>query len=305
MSRYLLKRLLMVVPVMLGVSLIVFLMMHVGGGDPALLLLGERATEQELYTLRRELGLLEPMPVQFGRFLLRAIQGDLGRSIRSRRPVVAEISDRMPATIQLASASMLVATVVGVTVGVISAVKPNTLLDDVATTGALAGLAMPVFWMGLMLQIVFAVHLGWLPASGRGGLQHLILPGVTLSTGTAALLLRMTRSAMLEIIRMDYIRTARSKGLGERVVIYRHALRNALVPVVTVIGLAFAALMGGAVITESVFAWPGVGAFAIDAIRAKDMPVVQGAVLMLAFAAAAVNLVVDVVYVFIDPRIRT
>lgn len=290
---------------MLGVSLIVFLMMHVGGGDPALLLLGERATEQELYTLRRELGLLEPMPVQFGRFLLRAIQGDLGRSIRSRRPVVAEISDRMPATIQLASASMLVATVVGVTVGVISAVKPNTLLDDVATTGALAGLAMPVFWMGLMLQIVFAVHLGWLPASGRGGLQHLILPGVTLSTGTAALLLRMTRSAMLEIIRMDYIRTARSKGLGERVVIYRHALRNALVPVVTVIGLAFAALMGGAVITESVFAWPGVGAFAIDAIRAKDMPVVQGAVLMLAFAAAAVNLVVDVVYVFIDPRIRT
>ncbi|HCC33407.1 MAG TPA: peptide ABC transporter, partial [Clostridiales bacterium] len=281
MSRYLLKRLLMVIPVMLGVSLIVFLMMHIGGGDPALLLLGERATEEELLTLRRELGLLESMPVQFGRFLLRAVQGDLGRSIRSRRPVVAEISDRMPATIQLASVSMLVATVVGVTVGVISAVKPNTLLDDVATTGALAGLAMPVFWMGLMLQIVFAVQLGWLPASGRGGLQHLILPGVTLSTGTAALLLRMTRSAMLEIIRMDYIRTARSKGLGERVVIYRHALRNALVPVVTVIGLAFAALMGGAVITESVFAWPGVGAFAIDAIRAKDMPVVQGAVLML------------------------
>jgi ABC-type dipeptide/oligopeptide/nickel transport system permease component len=305
MSRYLLKRLLMVIPVMLGVSIIVFLMMHIGGGDPALLLLGERATEQELDTLRREFGLLEPMPVQFGRFLLRAVQGDLGRSIRSRRPVVAELSDRLPATIQLASASMLVATAVGVTVGVISAVKPNTLLDDVATTAALAGLAMPVFWMGLMLQIVFAVQLGWLPASGRGGLQHLILPAVTLSTGTAALLLRMTRSAMLEIIRMDYIRTARSKGLGERVVIYRHALRNALVPVVTVIGLAFAALMGGAVITESVFAWPGVGAFAIDAIRAKDMPVVQGAVLMLAFAAAAVNLIVDVVYVLIDPRIRT
>lgn len=304
MSRYLLKRVLMVPPVMLGVSIIVFMMLHLGGGDPALLMLGERATEEELASLRHELGLTQPKHVQFGQFLLRLAHGDLGRSIRSRRPVIKELGDRMPATLKLAGAAMLVASTIGVTVGVLSAVKPNTLLDDVATTSALVGLAMPVFWMGLMLQILFSVKLGWLPASGMGTPKHLILPAVTLGTGAAALILRMTRSAMLEVIRMDYIRTARSKGLSERTVIYRHALRNAMVPVVTVIGLGLAALMGGAVITETVFAWPGVGQFTVLAIRAKDFPVVQGAVLMLAFITTMANLMVDIVYGLIDPRIR-
>lgn len=304
MSRYLIKRLLMVPMVMLGVSVIVFMMLHLGGGDPALLMLGERATEQELAVLREQLGLDQPKHIQFAQFLYRLVQGDLGRSIRSRRPVVKELGDRMPATLKLAGSAMLIASSIGVTVGVVSAIKPNTLLDDVATTGALVGLAMPVFWMGLMLQILFSVRLGWLPASGMGTLKHLILPAVTLGTGAAALILRMTRSAMLEVIRMDYIRTARSKGLSERVVIYRHALRNAMVPVVTVIGLGVAALMGGAVITETVFAWPGVGNFTVTAIRAKDFPVVQGAVLMLAFITTMANLLVDIIYGLIDPRIR-
>lgn len=305
MLQYLLKRLLMIVPVMLGVSVVVFLMMHLTPADPAMLMLGESASEQELHNLRRELGLFDPLPVQYGRFISKVVQGDLGRSIRSNTPVAEELLKRMPATIELATAAMLVASAIGILAGVLSATRPNSLTDNSATALALVGVATPNFWMGLMLQITFAVSLGWLPASGSDGLESLVLPALTLGTGTAAIILRMTRSSMLEVIKMDYIRTARSKGLGEKTIIYRHALRNAMVPVITVIGLAFGGLLGGAVITEAVFSWPGVGGYTIDAIRAKDLPVVQGAVLMLAVLAALTNLLVDVTYGLIDPRIRT
>lgn len=304
MGKYLVKRLLMVIPVVIGVSLITFLMMHLTPADPALLMLGERATEEELYTLRKEMGLLEPLPTQYARYITKALQGDLGRSIKSNRPVAKELSDRMPATIKLAVASMAVAAGIGVTVGVLSATRPNSVIDNASTTLALVGVATPNFWMGLMFQIVFAVTLGWLPASGAGTWKHLILPAITLGSGSAAIILRMTRSAMLEVVRNDYIRTARAKGLSERIVIYKHALRNAMVPVITVVGLVFGSLLGGAVITESVFSWPGVGGFIIDSIRAKDLTVVQGGVLMLAMLAAGVNLLIDVVYAVIDPRIR-
>lgn len=304
MWQYLVRRLLMIVPVMFGVTLLVFLMMHITPADPALLMLGERATQAELDSLRKQMGLDKPLLVQYGTFLGKALQGDLGRSIRSNRPVSAELLDRLPHTIRLAMAAMVLASLVGVVVGVLSATRPHSAVDNLSTSTALLGVAMPNFWMGLMLQIIFAVMLGWLPVTGSEGWKAMILPAVTLGTGSTAIILRMTRSAMLEVVGMDYIRTARSKGLAERIVIYRHALRNALVPVVTVIGIVFGGLLGGAVITESVFSWPGIGGFMIASIRAKDFPVVQGAVLMLAVMAAMVNLIVDLVYALIDPRIR-
>lgn len=304
MWQYLVRRLLMIVPVMFGVTLLVFLMMHITPADPALLMLGERATQAELDSLRKQMGLDKPLMVQYGTFVGKALQGDLGRSIRSNRPVSAELLDRLPHTIRLAMAAMVLASLVGVVVGVLSATRPHSAVDNLSTSTALLGVAMPNFWMGLMLQIIFAVMLGWLPVTGNEGWKAMILPAVTLGTGSTAIILRMTRSAMLEVVGMDYIRTARSKGLAERIVIYRHALRNALVPVVTVIGIVFGGLLGGAVITESVFSWPGIGGFMIASIRAKDFPVVQGAVLMLAVMAAMVNLIVDLVYALIDPRIR-
>lgn len=304
MLRYVVRRVLLVIPVMLGVSLIVFLLMHFTPGDPALLMLGERATEEQLQSLRQEMGLLEPLPVQYARFLGAALQGDLGRSYRSGRPVVTEVLSRLPATAELAVAAVAIAVLIGVPVGVLSAVKQYSLLDNAGMLLALLGSSLPSFWLGLMLMLLFAVTLGWLPASGRDGLSSLVLPALTLGAGAAALITRMTRSSMLEVINQDYVRTARAKGLPEKTVIYSHALRNALLPVVTVIGLQFGALLGGAVITETVFAWPGAGLLAVEAIRAKDYPVVQGAVLMLALAFAFVNLLVDLIYAFLNPRIR-
>jgi len=302
--RYVVRRILLVIPVMLGVSLIVFLLMYFTPGDPALLKLGERATEEQLQSLRREMGLLEPLPVQYARFLGAALRGDLGRSYRSGRPVATEVLSRLPATAELAVAAVVIAVLVGVPVGVLSAVKRYSLLDNAGMLLALLGASMPTFWLGLMLMLIFAVHLGWVPPSGRDGLISLILPAVTLGANAAALITRMTRSSMLEVIGQDYVRTARAKGLPEKTVIYSHALRNALLPVVTVIGLQFGSLLGGAVITETVFAWPGAGRLAVEAIRAKDYPLVQGAVLMLALAFALVNLLVDLLYAFLNPRIR-
>lgn len=304
MWRYVVRRILLVIPVMLGVSLIVFLLMHFTPGDPAVLMLGERATEEQLQLLRQEMGLLEPLPVQYARFLGAALQGDLGRSYRSGRPVMTEVLSRLPATAELAVAAVVIAVLIGVPVGVLSAVKQYSLLDNAGMLLALLGASLPSFWLGLMLMLLFAVNLGWLPPSGRDGLSSLVLPALTLGAGAAALITRMTRSSMLEVINQDYVRTARAKGLPEKTVIYSHALRNALLPVVTVIGLQFGALLGGAVITETVFAWPGAGRLAVEAIRAKDYPVVQGAVLMLALAFAFVNLLVDVLYAFLNPRIR-
>ena len=306
MWSYIGKRLIMLIPVLIGISIFVFLIMHMTPGDPAMLMLGESAPFEELENLRRELGLNEPLPVQYFNWLQRALSLDLGRSLRTRRLVVDEIKDRLPATLELALAATLLSVAVGVPIGVISATKPNSPIDNVSMISALAFVGMPVFWQGIMLILIFSVNLNWLPSSGRlGGLKYLILPAFTLGTASMASIARQTRSAVLDVIRQDYIRTARSKGLAERKVIIGHALRNALIPVVTIIGLQLGALMSGAVITETIFAWPGIGRLVVDAIRNKDFPVVQGTIMAFAMLYAVINLVVDILYAFLDPRLRS
>lgn len=305
MGRFILRRLLAMIPIMVGVSLLVFAILHLTPGDPAMLMLGERATPEQYEALRQQLGLDDPYLVQYARWLGRAIQLDLGRSVRSNTPVAEEIVSRLSATGELALAAIVLAMAIGIPVGVISAIRPNSLMDGVFTVGALAGVSMPVYWQGLMLIIIFSVQLGWLPSSGRmGGWEYLILPAITLGTTAAGSITRMTRATMLETIRQDYIRTARGKGVSEGAVLFRHALRNALIPVVTVIGLEFGSLMAGAVITETIFAWPGLGSLAVDAIRTRDYPLVQGVILTFAVLYALINLVVDVLYAYMDPRLR-
>lgn len=299
------KRILMLVPVVLGVSVIVFALLYLTPGDPALLMLGEQAPPQQYQALRQKLGLDDPIHIQYLRWLGRAVQLDLGDSIRSSRPVLEEIVERLPGTAELAFLAVLLATMIGIPAGVISATRPNSWLDNTLTVLALGGVSMPVFWQALMLIIIFSVSLGWLPPSGRlGGWEYFVLPVVTLGTSAAASITRMTRATMLEAIHEDYVRTARSKGLDERKVIYRHALRNALLPVVTVIGLEFGNLMAGAVITETIFAWPGIGRLAVDAIRTRDYPLVQGVVMTFAISYVLINLLVDLLYAYLDPRLR-
>lgn len=304
MHRYIIRRLLLLIPVMLGVSFIVFTIMFFTPGDPAKIMLGERAPQAEVAALRTQMGLDDPFIVQFYNFIRNATRGDFGRSLVTRRPVAEELFARFPATLQLAASAVLIAVAIGIPVGILSAVKQYSFFDGAAMTLALVGVSMPNFWQGLMMILLFSVYLRWLPSSGIGTFRHLIMPAVTLGTSSAALITRMTRSSMLEVVRQDYIRTARAKGLAERVVINRHALKNALIPVVTVIGLQFGYLLGGAVLTETVFAWPGVGRMMVDAIRQKDFPVVQAGVLLLAVAFSIVNLVVDILYAYIDPRIK-
>jgi len=332
MTSYIARRLLAILPVLLGISIIVFLIMHLIPGDPVLVMLGEKASPERAEELRRALGLYDPLHVQYGRFLLRALQGDLGRSIRTQEMVTREIAVRFPATLELTICALLLAVLAGVLLGVIAAVRQYSVWDNLSMVVAVAGVSMPVFWLGLMLIFLFGVALEWLPISGRlsvdvhltwitglhlldalltrngaafwDALRHLVLPSVALGAIQMALIARMTRSSMLEVIRQDYIRTARSKGLAERVVIYKHALKNALIPVVTVVGLTVGRLLGGAVLTETIFSWPGLGKFAVDAIYARDYPQVQGVVLLIATGFVLVNLLVDVIYVFLDPRIR-
>ncbi len=306
MLQYILRRILLIIPVMLGVSVLVFSIMAMTPSDPARLMLGERAPAEQVQALRERLGLDQPVIVQYARWLGRVVQLDFGRSVRSGRPVLEEILQRLPATMELALLATLVSIMVGVPIGVLSATRPNSVVDHSATVFAFTGLAMPVFWQGLMMILIFSVVLGWLPSSGRlGGWQHYVLPTLTLATSAVAAITRMTRSTMLEILTQDYIRTARSKGAIERAIVYRHALSNALIPVVTVIGLQFGGLLAGAVITETIYAWPGIGRLAVDAISAKDFPVVQGVVIMFALTYALVNLIVDVTYAYLDPRLRT
>jgi len=306
--------------------------MHLIPGDPVLVMLGEKASPERAEELRRALGLYDPLHVQYGRFLLRALQGDLGRSIRTQEMVTREIAVRFPATLELTICALFLAVAAGVLFGVIAAVRQYSVWDNLSMVVAVAGVSMPVFWLGLMLIFLFGVALAWLPISGRlsvdvhlaritglhlldalltrngaafwDALRHLVLPSVALGAIQMAIIARMTRSSMLEVIRQDYIRTARSKGLAERVVIYKHALKNALIPVVTVVGLTVGRLLGGAVLTETIFSWPGLGKFAVDAIYARDYPQVQGVVLLIAAGFVLVNLLVDVIYVFLDPRIR-
>lgn len=305
MLQYILKRILMIIPVMLGVSIIVFAIMELTPGDPARMILGERAPLEQLEALRKDLRLDEDMHVRFGHWIGGVVQLDFGRSIRSKRPVLDEIGGRYPATLRLALLATGIAIVVGIPFGVISAIRPNSALDHILTFASFVGLAMPVFWQGLMMMLLFSVVLNWFPATGMGpSWKYYVLPAVTLGTAAIASIQRMTRSTMLETINQDFIRTARAKGVAERRVVYRHALRNAMIPVATVIGLQFGGLLAGAVITETIFSWPGIGRLAIDAIRTKDFPVVQGVILVFALTYAVVNLIVDVLYGFLDPRLR-
>lgn len=304
MTRYIVRRLLLAIPVLIGVSIVVFWMIRAIPGDPARVLAGEGAPLEVVERIREQYGLNEPPHVQYMVFLKHLLQGDLGRSIRSRRPVTEEVAARLGPTLELAAGSMVVAIVIGVSTGILSAVRPNSWIDAVSTFIALVGISMPVFWLGLMLMYFFSYELGWFPTAGRGTWRHLVLPSLTLGLSTAAIIARMTRSSMLEVLRQDYVRTARAKGLNEWAVVLKHAFRNALIPIVTVTGLQMGSLLGGAVMTESVFAWPGIGRLMVDSIIARDYPVVQGAVLVVAVGFILINLLVDVLYAYINPTIR-
>jgi len=305
MLKYIGRRLLMLIPVLLGVTFIVFSIMYMTPGDPAQLILGESAPPEAVAELRADMGLDDPFIVQYGRFVKNAVQGDFGKSYTTKRDVFSEIFARFPNTLKLAGVGVALAIAIGIPVGIISATRQYSVLDNVSMIGALLGVSMPNFWLGLMLILFFSVNLGVLPSSGSGTFLHIILPAITLGTGSAAIITRMTRSSMLEVIRQDFIRTARAKGVAEKKVINKHALKNALIPVITVIGLQFGYLLGGAVLTETVFSWPGVGRLLVEAIRAKDTPTVLASVVFMATTFSFVNLLVDVLYAYVDPRIKS
>ncbi len=298
------RRVLAAVPTLFGVTLIVFFMARMLPGDPARVLAGLLATQEEVNRIRVQLGLTRPLPVQYGIFLSNLLHGDLGRSIVTQAPVAAEIANRLPPTATLAAVATMVAATIGAISGIVVSTRQYTATDYLVTVLALAGVSIPVFWLGLMLMLVFAVGLHLVPAGGNIGPLSLILPSITLAAFSLAIVERMTRSSMLESLQQDYVRTARAKGLAESVVVYRHALRNALIPVVTVIGLQFGSLLGGAVLTETTFAWPGIGRLLVDAIGARDYPMIQGVVLLFAVTFLLVNLLVDLLYGYIDPRIK-
>ena len=298
------RRLLATVPLLLAVSVVVFSFVHALPGDPAVLFLGEEATPENLARFRAKLGFDRPLIVQYGEWLGRALQGDLGRSIRTNQPVVQAILERLPVTLRLIAFSMVISLCIAVPLGIVSAVKRNSGVDLASTFFALFGFSTPNFWLGLILIYVFALLLRWLPASGFDGVRSLILPSITLGTALAALVTRQLRSGMLEVLRQDYVRTAQAKGLADRMVIGKHALKNALISVVTVIGLQIGALLGNTIITESLFALPGVGRLMIDSVFSRDFFVVQGVILFLAVGYVVANLAVDILYSYLDPRIR-
>jgi peptide/nickel transport system permease protein len=331
MLSYIIRRILILIPTLLGVTVIVFLMLHATPGDPAELLLGERATNEALHEVREHLGLNEPLHVQYGLFLKRLMKGDLGETIWTRQKVWIEVKQRFPATIELSLVALVISCFAGMILGIISATKQYSIFDYVSMLGALAGVSMPIFWLGLVFMLIFSLNLGWLPLSGRLGtgidlevvtnfyildamlgrnwpalkdaVWHIIMPAVTLSTIPTAIVARMTRSAMLDVLRQDYIKTAKAKGLSNFKVIFKHALRNALIPVVTTIGLQFGVLLGGAILTETIFAWPGVGKWIYDAVMQRDYMVIQGGTLFIATLFVVINLCVDVLYAVINPRI--
>ncbi|PHS36444.1 MAG: peptide ABC transporter [Alkaliphilus sp.] len=306
MHKYILRRLLLLIPVMLGVAFIVFTMMYFTPGDPAAIMLGEAASEHDVERLREEMGLDRPFIVQFSTYIKNlVVHQDIGRSYQSKKPVVTAILERFPTTLKLAALGVLVAVLLGIPTGIISATKQYSIFDSASMVAALLGVSMPNFWQGLMSIIVFSVWLGWLPSSGFSTPMHMILPALTIGTSSAAIITRMTRSSMLEVIRQDYIRTARAKGQKEFIVITRHALKNALIPVLTVVGLQFGYLLGGAVLTETIFSIPGVGRLMVDAIKQRDFPIVQGGVLFLAITFSFMNLLIDILYAFVDPRIKS
>ncbi len=331
MLAYIIRRFLIMIPTLLGVTFIVFLMLHFTPGDPAELLMGERASEEALQAIREHLGLNEPLYVQYGLFLKQLMKGDLGETIWTRQKVWIEIKQRFPATIELSLVALFISCVFGMILGIVSATKQYSIFDYLSMLGALAGVSMPIFWLGLVFMLIFSLNLGWLPMSARlsvgidletitnfyvldalltrnwaalkDALWHIIMPAVTLSTIPTAIIARMTRSSMLEVLRQDYIKTAKAKGLSQFSVIFKHALRNALIPVVTTIGLQFGVLMAGAILTETIFAWPGVGKWMYDAVMQRDYMVIRSGTLFIATIFILINLCVDVLYAVINPRI--
>ncbi len=331
MIAYIIRRILVMIPTLLGVSIIVFLMLHLTPGDPAELLLGERASEQALQEIREHLGLNKPLYVQYGLFLKQLMQGDLGETIWTRQKVWIEVKQRFPATIELSVVALFISCVLGMVLGIVSATKQYSIFDYLSMVGALVGVSMPIFWLGLVFMLIFALNLGWLPMSGRlsvgvdletvtnfyildavltgnwaalkDALWHIIMPAFTLSTIPTAIIARMTRSSMLEVLRQDYIKTAKAKGLSQFKVVFKHALRNALIPVVTTIGLQFGVLLCGAILTETIFAWPGVGKWIYDAVMQRDYMVIRSGTLFLATIFIVINLCVDLLYAIINPRI--
>ncbi|NMB25727.1 MAG: ABC transporter permease [Firmicutes bacterium] len=311
MLNYIKRRLLMLLPVLIGISIVVFLVMHLAPGDPAEILAGPTASASDIAALRAKLGLDDPVWVQYWRFVSGVLKGDLGTSVQSGESVTDMVKTRFPNTLALSIAAMIVASIVGLSTGVVSAVRKGSFFDSFSMIVALLGISLPSFWVGLMLMLIFAVRLRWLPVAGYSGewwtlvgIKQLVLPAVTLGIGASALIARITRSSILEVMQQDYIRTARAKGLSQVATVGKHVLRNALVPVVTVMGLNFGGLLGGTVVTESVFAINGVGRMMVRAITSRDFPVVQGAVLMVATTFVLINLLVDLTYALLDPRIR-
>lgn len=312
MLPFIARRLLYAIPTLLGVTFLVFVSVRLIPGDPAIAIAGERATPELIEQVRQELGLDQPLVTQYGRFMASLLTGDLGTSLRTRLPVAPEVWRRLTQTLLLAVVSLLLASAVGMFLGIISATKPYSVMDNAGMIVALLGVSTPVFWLGLMLMLLFSVELPKMlglaqpifPPTGSGTWKHIVMPAVTLAAYSTGIIARMTRSSMLDVVGHDYIRTARAKGLPERAITYRHALRNALVPVITVQGLQFGTLLGGAVLTESVFAWPGLGRYLVDAIFLRDYPVVQASILVIAIGFIVINLVVDLVYALVDPRIR-
>lgn len=303
MTGFIVRRLLLAIPTLFGVLIVAFLLLYVAPGDPVMAMVGERADEQTIARLRAELRLDDPLPVQFAHYVIGIAKGDLGRSYITNRPIRNDILERFPKTLQLAGAAMLLATVCGVTLGIFSARNPGGLIDRIGLGVAYLGISFPVYWVGLLLILLFAVTLHWLPPSGFGGLRYLALPALALGMRSIAFLARMTRSSMLDALGADYVRTARAKGLSERLVVGRHALRNALIPIITVLGLDFGAYLTGSILTETVFSWPGLGRYVVNAIARRDLPAIQGSVLFLSVVFVLVNLITDLAYAKADPRV--
>lgn len=304
MLRILARRLLLAIPTLAGVLVVVFLLLYVAPGDPVMAMVGERADPETIARLRAELRLDDPLPAQFAHYAGGVLRGDLGRSYITGRPILSDLLERFPKTLQLAGAAMLLAAIVGITLGVLAARRPGGWTDRLSLGIAYLGISFPVYWIGLILILVFAVQLRWLPPSGFGKPQHLVLPALALGMRSIAFLARMTRSAMLDALGSDYSRTARAKGVRERAVVVRHALRNAMIPVITVLGLDFGAYLTGSILTETIFSWPGLGRYVVNAIARRDLPGVQGAVLFMSVVFVIVNLITDLAYAKTDPRVR-
>lgn len=310
MWRYIGKRLLMIIPVLVGVTLLVFVVLSLAPGDPAVSILGDKATEADIEAKREELGLNDPILIQYLNYVSKAVKGDFGVSYKNQLSVMKQVLDRFPNTLIIAMGAILFSLVLGIPVGILSAKKQYSMVDNIAMIGALIGVSMPVFWMGLLMVIVFSLRLRLLPSSGMGEgfiplMKSLVLPVVALGSYSLAMIARTTRSSVLEVIRQDYISTARSKGITERQVTTRHMLKNALIPIITAVGLQFGTLMGGSIMTETVFSWPGIGRLIVDSIKSRDIPMVMGSVIFLSVIFSFVNLLIDLLYAFVDPQIKS